>query len=657
MSKALITQSRLVAQGGSELGFAKHHVFREKNMRRIAQAFNLDLFRLGGMVLALTASQAAAQETIVAHGISTFGALNLSADIAHLPYVNPNAPKGGEMAIASLGTFDSMNPYSVKGVAGALSSAFYESILTGTADEIGAGYCLLCTTMEYPADRSWVIFNLRDDVKFSDGSSMTADDVVFSYELFRDKGIAEFRAVANEKFQSVEALDPLRVKFTFSPGIAMRDMPAMAGGFTVVSKADYIANNRDLEDSSLVPMMGTAPYILDSLKPGQQIIYKRNPNYWGANHPLMLGRSNFDTIRVEYFGDTNAAFEGFKSGVFTFHNESSSKQWATAYDFDNLNSGAALKVELPNGSIAPTQSFIFNLRREKFQDPRVREAIGLMFNFEWSNQTLFYGLYARVQSFFQLTAMEAKGPATPEEAAILQPLIDQGLLDASILTPDAVTPPLSNLDANLDRGNLRRASALLDAAGWLPGDDGMRKNAKGEPLSVEFLNASPAFERIISPYVENLRALGVDAVLNTIDPAQFSERTSPPNFDFDMITANPVNSYEPGAEMKQGYASVTRDNSTRNRMGLANPAVDALLDKIEAAETRADLDIATRATDRVLRSLQFWVPQWFKDVHTVAYYDKYEHPATLPPYDLGYLDFWWINADKADQLKSAGVLK
>jgi len=259
----------------------------------------------------LAAGQARAQDTIVAHGISTFGNLNLPADYANLPYVNPNAPKGGEISIAALGTFDSLNPYSVKGTASSLGSAFYESILTGTADEIGASYCLLCETMEYPADRSFVIFNLRKDVKFSDGSPLTAADVVFSYELFRDKGIAEFRTVANEKFQSVEAIDDHTVKFTFTPGTAMRDMPATAGGLTIVSKADYTANNRDLEESSLEPMLGTGAYVLDSQRPGQQILLKRNPDYWGISHPMMIGRCFFDRIRVEYFGDSNAAFVGF----------------------------------------------------------------------------------------------------------------------------------------------------------------------------------------------------------------------------------------------------------------------------------------------------------------------------------------------------------
>jgi microcin C transport system substrate-binding protein len=618
---------------------------------------------LGAGLLAITAAlwgqSAQSQEAavIVSHGISTFGNLKYPADFKHLDYVNPDAPKGGEISEWSPGTFDSLNRYSVKGVPAAISAIPFEGILSGVDDEIGAAYCLLCETMEYPADRSWVIFNLRKDVKFSDGTPMTADDVLFSYETFRDKGIAEFRSVFNEKFQSVEVLDPYRIKFTFTPGTPFRDMPATAGSLSVMSRADFAANKHDLEESSLTPFLGTGAYVLDSIKPGQQIVYKRNPDYWGAAHPLTLGRFNFDRIRIEYFGDDNAAMEGFKAGVYTFRVENSSKQWATGYEFDAIKTGAVIKTELPNGSIASGQGFLFNLRREKFKDPQVREAIGLMFNFEWSNQTLFYGLYARINSIFENTAMAAVGPASPAETAILQPLIDEGLLPASVLTDTAVMAPVSGADANMDRGNLRRASALLDAAGWMAGDDGMRRNAKGEVLSVEFLEDSPAFERVISPYVENLRALGVDASLNLVDPAQMSQRSDPPTFDFDIIVGNAINGYEPGSEMKQGYASVTADNSTRNRAGFAHPAIDKLLDQIEAAKTREELDIVTQAFDRVMRSTQFWVPQWYKDAHTVAYYDQYEHPETLPPYALGEMDFWWFNPEKAAALKASGALK
>jgi microcin C transport system substrate-binding protein len=618
---------------------------------------------LGASLLALTlaawgfAAKAEDQKVIVSNGISTFGELKYGPDFQHLDYVNPEAPKGGEISEWAPGTFDSVNPYSIKGIPAALASTPYEAILQGTSDEIGAAYCYMCETMEYPEDRSWVIFNLRHDVTFSDGTPMTAADIEFSYKLFTEKGIPEFRAVFNSKVQSVEVLDPYKIKFTFTPGTPFRDMPASVGGLTVMSKKDFEDHETDLEASTLTPFLGTGPYMIDKIQPGQQITFKRNPKFWGAKHPLNIGRNNFDNIRIEYFGDPNAAFEAFKSGVYTFRNENSSKQWATAYDFPGVKNGSVVKAELPSGAIGQAQAFLINLRRDKFKDSRVREAIGLMFNFEWSNQTLFYGIYTRVTSIFANTNMEAKGPASPAEAAILQPLVDQGLLPATILTDEAVLPPTSNPDSPLDRRNLRKASALLDEAGWLAGDDGMRRNAKGEPLTIEFLEDQPTFERVIAPYVQNLRALGIDASLNIADAAQVSQRTDPPNFDFDIIVGSAINGYEPGGEMQQGYASSTANNSTRNRAGVSDPAVDKLLDGLEAAKTREELDVSAQAFDRVMRAMRFWVPQWYKNIHTVAYYDQYDHPATLPPYALGEMDFWWYDADKAAKLKASGALK
>lgn len=598
-----------------------------------------------------------AQEVIVSHGISTFGNLAYPADMTHLAYVNPDAPKGGEFSMAAIGTFDSLNPYSIQGAPAALSSAPFESILVGTLDEIGSSYCFLCTTMEYPADRSWVIFNLRQDVTFSDGTPLTGEDVLFSYDLFREKGIPEFRAVFNEQVASAELLDPYKVKFTFTPGIPFRDLPATVGSLTVFSKADVTGKARDLEASSMESFIGSGPYLVDTVKPGEQITYRRNPDYWGNAHPLNVGQNNFDRIRVEYFADPTAAFEAFKSGVYTFHRETSSKQWATGYDFPSLAEGWVIKQEIANGNMPRPQAFQINLRKERFADPKVREALGLMFNFEWSNQTLFYGLYGRVHSIFQQTAMEAVGPAGPEEAAILQPLVDEGLLPASILTDGAVMAPNSDAASQLDRSNLRKASALLDEAGWPVGADGMRRNAAGETLNVEIVESNPAFERVINPYIENLKALGVDAALTMIDAAQMSARTEPPNFDFDMIVGGAINSYEPGSGMKQGYASETRDNSTRNMAGVADPAVDRLLDGVVAATTRDELDIAARALDRVLRQIRFWVPQWYNPNYWVATWDVYGRPAEPPKYDLGQLGVWWYDAEAAERLKSAGALK
>ena len=614
----------------------------------------------GSLILALAAIAlpARAETVIKSHGISTFGDLALPADFTHLPYANPDAPKGGEISQWSPGSFDSFNPYTIAGNSAALSSIFYESILSGTLDDVSAAYCLLCETMEYPEDRSWVIFNLRKDVTFSDGSPMTAEDVLFSYELFRDKGIPEFRSVANAKFQSVEVLDPYRIKFTFTPGTPFRDMPAQAGGTLVFSKKDYIENNRDLEKSSLEPFLGTGPYVLDSFKPGQQVIYKRDEDYWGETHPLNVGQNNFDRIRIEYFGDDNAAMEGFKAGVYTFRTEGDAKRWANDYAFPAVTAGDIVKAVLPSGNIAGGQSIIFNLRRPQFQDPRVREALGLMFNFEWTNKSLFFGLMTRINSIWENSEMAATGLPTPEELAILQPLVDEGLLPAGILTEEVPMGSVSSEDRALDRGNLRAASALLDEAGWTVGDDGMRRNAKGETLRMEMVHVRTDLLPVMNAYVENLRALGVDASFDIIDDPQLQERASPPNFDFDALPTTVVNGgLEPGGVLKQAWASVAKDNSSRNRMGYASPAVDKLLDQADAATSRAELTNVIKALDRVLRSEFVIVPRYYKRDNWVAYYNMYEHPETLPPYALGELSIWWYNAEKADALKAKGALK
>ena len=620
------------------------------------------LLRWGGagllaVTLAVFAAQARAedQKIIISHGISTFGDLKYGPDFSP-DYVNPNAPKGGEIAESAFGSFDSMNAYSVKGTSAAGSTFAYETILTGTADEIGSAYCLLCTTMEYPHDRTWVIFHLRDDVKFSDGSPMTADDVIFSYNIFATKGLSDFRTIFNAEVDKAEVLDAHTVKFTFKPGIPYRDLPASMGGLPVMSKADYEGHKRNLEESSLEPFLGTGPYVLDRLVAGQTVVYKRNPNYWGENLPINKGQNNFDTIRYEYFADPNAAFEGFKGGTYTFRQETSSKSWATQYNFPAVQSGQIQKVTLPNGNKAPGQAFLFNLRRDKFKDPRVREAVGLMFNFEWSNKTLFYNLYARINSIWENSYLAASGPPGPEEVAVLKPLVDAGLLPASILTDPPIAAPISG-EIQLDRGNLRKASKLLDEAGWATGNDGMRRNAKGDVLKVDFLNDNSAFDRVLTPYVENLKSLGIDASLTDVDSAQFSQRTTPPSFDFDMITGNAQASMEPGDDIKQSYSSATADNSSYNVMGLKSPAVDKMANNVAASKTKAELITDTKALDRVLLAEKFWVPQWYKNVYTVAYYDMFEHPAKLPPYALGELSFWWYNADKAAALKASGALR
>lgn len=609
---------------------------------------------MGALVLALAlatglAAQARAETTITAHGISTFGDLKYGPDFPHLDYVNPDAPKGGEISEWTSGGFDSFNPFTLKGRAAALSSIMLESLLATTSDEIGAAYGLLAETVEYPESRDWVIFTLREGIKFSDGTALTAADVLFSYETFRDKGLSSFRAVLSQQVQSAELLDDRRIKFTFVPGYPRRDIIQQVGGLPVFSKADFEANKRDLEESSNLPFIGSGPYVFDKAEGGTRVIWKRNPDYWGRDLPINRGRNNFDRIRIEYFGDYQAAFEGFKAGAYTFRNEASSIIWATGYDFPALKAGHVVKRELPSGAIGTGQAFSINLRRDRFQDIRVREALGLMFNFEWANETLFYGIYARTRSFWDNSDLAAEGAPSPEEVAILEPLAAD--LPPGILTDPAVEPSVSGA-RQLDRGNLRKAAALLDEAGWAVGNDGMRRNAAGETLRVEILNDSQTFDRVINPYVENLRALGVDAVHSRVDDAQFTNRER--SHDFDMITDQLGQDYIPGSGLQQYFGSASVGD-VFNSMGLANPAIDALIRQVEEAQTREEMATRVRALDRALRALRFWVPQWHKATHTVAYYDMYEHPENLPPYALGELDFWWYNAEKAEKLKAAGA--
>lgn len=610
------------------------------------------LWPLSVLVLLLTTLAAQAQNTTTSYAFSYFGTPKYGADFANLDYVNPDAPKGGEIAIWAMGTFDSFNPYTRKGVAGALASINIERLMTETADEIGVSYCLICETLEYPEDQSWVIFTIRPEAAFADGSPVTAEDVVFTHNLFMEQGLPSFREGVARIIAGVEALDEARVKFTFVEGSPRRDRIGQAGSTPVMSKAWFEGNGARLDESRLEMALGTGAYTLDRYDINERIVYRRNPDYWANDLPIMRGRNNFDLIRIEYFADSDAAFEAFKAGAYTFRIENSSKQWATGYDFDALAAGHVIKAELPDGSQASGQAFVFNLRRDKFKDVRVREAIGRMFNFEWSNETLFYGLYERITGFATNSYNEATGTPSPEELAVLEPIAE--LLPDGVLTDEVYMPPVSGT-RQLDRGQMRAASALLDEAGWPVGDDGIRRNAAGEALSIEFLEYSPAFDRVVQPFVSNLQAIGVEARLNRVDTAQYIERTR--SMDFDIITDHLSLGYEPGSGLEQKFGSKEANNSVFNTPGLADPAVDALIDVIRNAQTRDEMVPAVRALDRVMRAMKIVVPQWYKDVHTVAYFDMFEHPDTMPPYDLGYLDFWWFDEGKAAALKAAGALR
>jgi len=606
-----------------------------------------------GLAVIFGAMSLRADEAITkTHGFNFFGELKYPADYKHLDYVNPDAPKGGEISIWTMGTFDSFNPYSRKGRAGALASAPFESLLEGTSDEVGTSYGLLAETLEYPEDQSWVIFNMRPEARFSDGTPVTADDVAFTYELFLNEGLASYRAILGQIVTGVEILGPHRVKYSFADDASRRDAIPIVGGLPVKSKAWFEKTGAKLDESRMEPAIGSGPYVLDSYDINKRITYKRNPDYWGNDLPFNKGRGNFDTIRVEYFADSNAAFEGFKSGAYTFRQENSSKSWATAYDFPALDEGHVIKTLLPDGGMATGQSYVMNLRRDKFDDIRVRQAVGLLFNFEWSNESLFYGQYARINSFWENSELAAAGMPSDAELALLEPIAD--LLPAGVIDGEAVMAPVSG-NRTLDRKNLRKASALLDEAGWTVGDDGLRRNAAGETLTIEIIEDSPTFDRVHLPFIDNLKAAGIDAIYSRIDPAQMTDRSR--NYDFDMMVDQFPMSLEPSSGLKQYFGSETADQSVFNSMGLKSEAVDTLIEHVMNAQNKAELATSVKALDRTLRAYYFWVPQWFNDAYRVAYWDMYEHPETLPPFALGNLDFWWHNAEKAADLKAKGVLR
>ena len=610
------------------------------------------------VLLALAAGSAPAQEDlIVTHAVSTFGVDDLTypADFEHLAYVNPDAPQGGEMSMSwssAGGSFDSLHPYTNQGNPAVLANIFFESMLEGTLDTIGESYCLLCETIAYPEDRSYVIFTLREGARFSDGTPVTARDVQFSYEILRDEGLPSFRANIPLTIAGSQVIDERTIRFDFNPESQLRGRIEAAGSLPVFSEASHVASGRAFNESRLTPLVGSGPYVVDRIDPGRATVFRRNRDYWGNDLPINRGRHNFDTIRVEYYADSIAAFEGFTAGNYLFRQENSSQNWANSYTFPRLQNGIVIREEIQQGLIAPGQSFVFNLRREKFQDPRVREAIALMFNFEWTNQTLFFGLYSPIDSFWENTHLEATGLPTPEELAILEPL--RGQIPDEVFTEEPFATPPSNPDRTLDRAQVRRATALLEEAGWTPGADGMLRNAAGQTLDVEFLNDSAMFDRIINPYVENLRAIGVNARLNRVDGAQASQRQR--DADFDIVTDFFQTGYEPGTGLRQLFGSIGADESLFNVAGLADPAIDRLVEVVVRAETREEMEVAVRALDRVLRAWRIRVPQWHNDSAWVAYYNHYRYPETLPPYGIGFLDFWWVDPEAEQALRDQGVL-
>jgi microcin C transport system substrate-binding protein len=580
------------------------------------------------------------------HGISAFGDLKYPADFAHFDYVNPDAPKGGKLAtigILARDTFDSFNDFILRGDAAQGLGLLFDTLMERAYDEPDAVYGLIAKTADLADDHRSITFQLREEARFSDGSPVTAQDVCETFTLISEKGHERLRLTIRD-VERCEIVGPLEVRYVFK-NPDRRDLPLAIAALPVLSKAYY--DKVDFTKSTLVPPLGSGPYKIGSFKPAEYVAYERRDDYWGKDLPVNRGRFNFDQIRYEYFRDRNAGFEALKGGILDVREEYTSREWATAYDFAAARNGRVIKSVLPDETPSGAQGFFINLRREKFQDIRVRKALNLAFDFEWSNKNLFYGLYDRTASFFENSALKAEGLPSPEELALLEPMRDK-------LRPEvfeAVALPPKSDGSGQDRKLLREASKLLDEAGWKL-DGTVRRNAKGKTLDVEILTDTPVFERVLAPYVRNLKLIGVNAYMRMVDPVQYEDRQN--NFDFDMASARISGDVTPGGGLRIVFGTHSANApGSYNLSGLGTPEIDALIDKIVAARSREELDVAGRALDRVLRAEWFWVPSWQKASHWIAHWDKFGMPATKPKYDRGITDTWWYDAEKAAKTAKA----
>ncbi len=581
------------------------------------------------------------------HGLSAFGDLKYPVVFKHFDYVNPDAPKGGRISTigtSSVLTFNSFNPFVIRDDAAQGLDLLFDSLMTRANDEPDAMYGLIAKAAELADDKRSVTFYLRPEAKFRDGSPVTADDVVFSFEKLRDpvKAHPQYSTGLRDVVKA-EALDPHTVRFEFE-GENLRDLPLTVAGLPIVSKASY--EGKDFYKPSLNAPMGSGPYEIGDYKTGTYIAYKRRPDYWAKDLPVNRGRWNFDEIRYEYFRDRTAGLEAFKAGAYDLREEFTSKSWATEYDIPQVADGRIIRLTLPDDRPGGAQGFFINTRRDKFSDRRVRKALDYAFDFEWTNKNLFYGLYKRTTSYFVNSDLEAKGKPTEAEQKLLEPFRDQ--LPAEVFG-EPYTPPVSN-GSGRDRRQLSTASKLLREAGWTVNDRGVRVNEKGEPLTIELLMEDPGLEKIFGFYVEKLKALGIQASIRPIDAAQYQVRQK--NFDFDVDMSRFVLGQTPGPVIRNYWSSeAAKTKGSYNLPGISNPAVDALIDHILQAKSREELRTACHALDRVLRAEHYWVPQWYKAAHHLAFWDRFSWPETKPKYARGVLDTWWYDAEKAAKLK------
>ena len=517
----------------------------------------------------------------------------------------------------------------------------FDQLMVRAWDEPSAVYGLVAHSAEVADDDKSVVFYLRDQAQFSDGAKLTAEDVKFSFDILKEKGHPSI-AMRLRDVTEAEVLAPDQIRYKFQ-GDNARDLLLAVAELPIFSKAYYAT--REFDKTTLEPPIGSGPYKIGDFKAGRYITYLRRKDYWARDLAVSKGKYNFDELRYEYYRDRTVELEALKAGSFDLREEFTSRDWATAYDIPAVREKRLLRKTLPDQRPSGAQGFFINSRLEKFKDIRVRRALDLAFDFEWTNKNIFYDHYKRTGSYFENSDMKAVGAPEGKELALLVPFRAQ--LPDSVFR-QAYIPPVSN-GSGQDRIKLRAASELLSAAGWTV-RDGNRFNKKGEPLSIEFLIYSPSFERVIGPYVKNLKILGLNASIRRVDPAQYQRRVK--NFDFDITTQRFVMRLTPGIELRNILGSRSADAmGSYNLAGVKDPVIDALIEHVISARNRDDMVAAARALDRVLRAGHYWVPHWYKASHTIAYWDKFSGPPVQPSFHRGINENWWYDRKKAARLE------
>ena len=605
--------------------------------------------RVIAAALFLAAGTAAVAYAATTPGMSLFGDLKYRPDFQHFDYVNPDAPKGGTMKMSAIGTFDTLNPYVIKGVPAAGIGGIFDTLAVASQDEPASEYGLVADKIELAPDRLSVLYTIRREARFHDGTPMTPEDVIWTFETLRAKGQPLYRSYYGD-VTKVEKEGERGVRFTFK-STNNRELPQILGEMPVLSKAYW--SSRDFEKTTLDSPLGSGPYKIESIDPGRSITYRRVPDYWAADLPVNKGRNNVDVIHYDYYRDGTIALEAFKAGQYDIRQENSSKSWATAYDSPALRDGLIKKEQIANELPSPMQGLGYNLRRPLFQDPRVREALAYAFDFEWSNKNLFYGLYKRTRSYFHNSELAATGLPQGEELKILEPF--RGKIPDEVFTEE-YNPPKYDGSGNI-RDGLRAALKLLKEAGWTFKSEKLVNDETGQPFEFEILFDDPAYERIVLPFAKNLERMGITAHVRTVDVAQYEKRME--TFDFDMAVALFPQSLSPGNEQREFFGSQAADaHGSQNVLGIKSPIIDELVEELIKAPDRASLVAHTRALDRVLQYGYYVIPQFHLGAFWVAYWDKFHRPEVAPKYGLGF-DAWWIDpkAEQSVEAKKGEVIK